>query len=304
MDFYDIAIIGGGPAGLTAALYASRSGLKTVLLEKMGMGGQAALTHTIDNYPGVPEVHGAELGIRMASQAEKFGVVTVYDEVQDIDLDKKIIKTAYSGEIQAATIVLSMGASSKKLGLEAEERLTGRGVSYCAVCDGAFFKGKIVAVVGGGNTAVEDALYLTRFVKKVYLIHRRDEFRASKILSDTVKNNQSVEIIWNAVVTDIKGENKVEGITVKDVKSGEMRDITLDGLFVAIGQKPKSDIVKGKVETDEEGYIKTDDEMRTDKEGVYAAGDIRIKTYRQIVTATSDGAIAALNAGHYLSSKV
>jgi thioredoxin reductase (NADPH) len=298
-QIYDVAIIGGGPAGLTSALYSARGGLKTILIEKLGMGGQAALTYSIDNYPGVPDVSGIELGTKMASQIEKFGVEVVYDEVKDVDVKEKVITTEYSGEIRAKSIILAMGATSKLIGVSGEVKLTGRGVCYCAVCDGAFFKDKVVAVVGGGNTAVEDALYLTRFASKVYLIHRRNEFRASKVLSDTVKNS-SVKIIWDTVVLSINGENKVKGITIKNVHTSDVRDIELDGVFVAIGQTPKSELVKDKVEINAEGYIVADEDMKTNVPGIYAAGDIRVKNFRQIVTATADGAIASLAIGHYL----
>ena len=298
---YDIAIIGGGPAGLTCALYSARGGLSTVIIEKTGMGGQAALTQTIDNYPGIDEVQGFELGMKMEAQIRKFDVEIVYDEVTDIDMVNKVIKTSYSGDINTKTIVLAMGASPKKLGIVGEEKFTGHGVCYCAICDGAFFKGKPVVVLGGGNTAVEDALYLTRFASKVYLVHRRGELRASKILADTIKNS-SVEIIWDTITEKINGENKVSSITIKNVKTNEMKDLAVEGVFIAIGQKPRTDILKGKLTLDEEGYIPTNDVMCTNISGVYAAGDIRTKSYRQIVTATSDGAIASLEASQYLIS--
>lgn len=298
---YDIAIVGGGPAGLTCALYSARGGLKTAIIEMMGMGGQASLTHIVDNYPGVPEVEGIELGSRMSKQIEKFGVEVIYDEVADIDVDNKVIKTSYSDDVSAKTIVIATGASPKKLGVAGEEKYTGRGVCYCAICDGAFFKGKVVAVVGGGNTAVEDALYLTRFASKVYIIHRRNEFRASKILSDSVKNSPIIKL-WDSVVTEIKGDKKVISIKVKNVKTGDEEEIPMDGVFIAIGQKPRTDLLKGKLELNEDGYIVADELMRTSVKGIFAAGDVREKAYRQIVTATADGAIASLEACQYLSS--
>lgn len=299
---YDIAIVGGGPAGLTCALYSARGGLSVALIEMMGMGGQVALTSTVDNYPGVPDIQGIDLGQKMAQQVEKFGVNIIYDEVNEIDLDNKIIKTAYTDNIYSKTIVLSMGAAPRKLSIDGETRLTGRGVCYCAICDGAFFKDKKVIVIGGGNTAVEDALYLTRFASKVFLIHRRNELRASKGLADIIKSSQ-VEIIWDTIPLSINGKDKVEGITIKNVKTEEITDLEMDGVFVAIGQKPRNDLVKDKIALKEDGYVIADENMRTNIEGVYVAGDLRDKDFRQIVTATSDGAIASLAAGQYLVNK-
>lgn len=299
MEIYDIAIIGGGPAGLTCAIYSARGGMKTVLIEKMGIGGQVALTDKIDNYPGVPNIEGIELGMKMAKQVEGFGVDIVYDEVSEIDIDNKIIKTLYTDEIRAKAIVLCMGSSAKKLGVSGEEKLIGRGVGYCAVCDGAFFKGKTVAVVGGGNAAVEDAMYLTRFAKKVYIIHRRDQFRASKILSDAILHSE-VEILWNTVIRSINGDDRVKGITIENIATKEIKELPIDGVFISVGQQPKTELVKDKISLDINGYIITDENMHTSAKGVFAAGDLRVKSFRQIVTATADGAIASLSAGHYL----
>ena len=299
MEIYDIAIIGGGPAGLTCAIYSARGGMKTVLVEKMGIGGQVALTDKIDNYPGVPNIEGIELGMKMAKQVEGFGVDIVYDEVSEIDIDNKIIKTLYTDEIRAKAIVLCMGSSAKKLGVSGEEKLIGRGVGYCAVCDGAFFKGKTVAVVGGGNAAVEDAMYLTRFAKKVYIIHRRDQFRASKILSDAILHSE-VEILWNTVIRSINGDDRVKGITIENIATKEIKELPIDGVFISVGQQPKTELVKDKISLDINGYIITDENMHTSAKGVFAAGDLRVKSFRQIVTATADGAIASLSAGHYL----
>lgn len=299
MEIYDIAIIGGGPAGLTCAIYSARGGMKTVLIEKMGIGGQVVLTDKIDNYPGVPNIEGIELGMKMAKQVEGFGVDIVYDEVSEIDIDNKIIKTLYTDEIRAKAIVLCMGSSAKKLGVSGEEKLIGRGVGYCAVCDGAFFKGKTVAVVGGGNAAVEDAMYLTRFAKKVYIIHRRDQFRASKILSDAILHSE-VEILWNTVIRSINGDDRVKGITIENIATKEIKELPIDGVFISVGQQPKTELVKDKISLDINGYIITDENMHTSAKGVFAAGDLRVKSFRQIVTATADGAIASLSAGHYL----
>ena len=299
MEIYDIAIIGGGPAGLTCAIYSARGGMKTVLIEKMGIGGQVVLTDKIDNYPGVPNIEGIELGMKMAKQVEGFGVDIVYDEVSEIDIDNKINKTLYTDEIRAKAIVLCMGSSAKKLGVSGEEKLIGRGVGYCAVCDGAFFKGKTVAVVGGGNAAVEDAMYLTRFAKKVYIIHRRDQFRASKILSDAILHSE-VEILWNTVIRSINGDDRVKGITIENIATKEIKELPIDGVFISVGQQPKTELVKDKISLDINGYIITDENMHTSAKGVFAAGDLRVKSFRQIVTATADGAIASLSAGHYL----
>lgn len=299
---YDIAIIGGGPGGLTAAIYAVRGGFKTVIIEKTGMGGQAALTSSIENYPGIPEITGYELGQKMAEQAEKIGAETIYDEVKEINFDTKIITTLYSGDISASAIILATGAVPRKLGIPGEDKFAGRGVSYCAVCDGAFFKQKTVAVVGGGNTALEDAIYLTRFASNVYIIHRRKEFRGSRILVEQMKKTQVTPVL-DSVLTSIEGDGKVNQINVKNVVTGESDIIKADGVFIAIGRQPVTELAGKALSMDENGYIITDEEMRTSVDGVFAAGDLRKKTYRQIVTATSDGAIAALSAIHYINSR-
>ncbi len=298
---YDVIILGAGPAGLTAGIYAARGGLKTVIVESKAVGGQAALTAEIENYPGFKNISGFELTSLMQSQCENLGVEFVYDIPSELDLqsDVKTVKTAYSGTLEGKTVIIATGALPRTLGVERENAFIGGGVSYCATCDGAFFKGKPVAVVGGGNTAVEDALYLKNFASEVYLIHRRDALRASAVLSDKIKSSD-VKILWDTVVTELVGDNKLQAVLVKNVKTGETERVDCNGLFVAVGQKPASEGLTG-VELDQNGYVITDDAMRTNLQGVFAAGDIRKKTLRQVVTATADGAIAAESAIAYLA---
>ncbi len=298
---YDVIILGAGPAGLTAGIYAARGGLKTVIVESKAVGGQAALTAEIENYPGFKNISGFELTSLMQSQCENLGVEFVYDIPSELDLqsDVKTVKTAYSGTLEGKTVIIATGALPRTLGVERESAFIGGGVSYCATCDGAFFKGKPVAVVGGGNTAVEDALYLKNFASEVFLIHRRDALRASAVLSDKIKSS-GVKILWDSVVTELVGDNKLQAVLVKNVKTGETERVDCNGLFVAVGQKPASEGLAG-VELDPNGYVITDDAMRTNLQGVFAAGDIRKKTLRQVVTATADGAIAAESAIAYLA---
>lgn len=298
---YDVIILGAGPAGLTAGIYAARGGLKTVIVESKAVGGQAALTAEIENYPGFKNISGFELTSLMQSQCENLGVEFVYDIPSELDLqsDVKTVKTAYSGTLEGKTVIIATGALPRTLGVERESAFIGGGVSYCATCDGAFFKGKPVAVVGGGNTAVEDALYLKNFASDVFLIHRRDALRASAVLSDKIKSS-GVKILWDSAVTELVGDNKLQAILVKNVKTGETERVDCNGLFVAVGQKPASEGLAG-VELDQNGYVITDDAMRTNLQGVFAAGDIRKKTLRQVVTATADGAIAAESAIAYLA---
>jgi len=292
---YDIIIIGAGPAGLNAALYASRAGKKTLVLEKTFAGGQAATTYEVDNYIGVEKCDGAALAMKMASQATSLGAKIKYEDVLDINIEEKRIKTQ-KNEYKSKAIILSMGANPKKLGLENEDKLRGRGVSYCATCDGNFFKEKIACVVGGGDTALEDAIYLSALCKKVYLIHRRNSFRAVSLLINKVEENSKIECIFDSTVEKINGDNIMESIVVKNVKTNEETKIDTNALFVAIGTSPNTDIVKDKITLDENGYIITDENMKTSADGVFAAGDIRQKTLRQIITAASDGAVAANSA--------
>ncbi|HIS58703.1 MAG TPA: thioredoxin-disulfide reductase [Candidatus Limadaptatus stercoravium] len=297
---YDLIILGAGPAGLTAGIYAARGGLNAVIVESKAVGGQAALTAEIENYPGFASVSGYELVSLMQAQCEALGVSFVFDAPVALALegDVKRVDTAYSGTLEARAVILATGALPRTLGIERESELLGGGVSYCATCDGAFFRGKPVAVVGGGNTAVEDALYLEKFASEVYLIHRRDALRADAILADRVKNS-GVHIVWDSVVTALDGDKKLQSVTLKNVKSGDTSSLAVNGLFVAVGQKPATEGLTG-VELDG-GYIVTDSEMRTSLPGVFAAGDVRKKTLRQVVTAAADGAVAAESAIKFLN---
>jgi thioredoxin reductase (NADPH) len=299
---YDMAVIGGGPGGYTAALYAARAGLRTLVLEKLSPGGQMALTSTIDNYPGFPQgVDGWELSQAMAEGAQRFGAETEMAEVYSVDLTAapKAIETS-EGSFLAKTVVIATGAGPRLLGISGEEAFTGRGVNYCAHCDGMFYKGKTVAVVGGGNSAVADALYLARLCKKVYLIHRRDTLRATKVYHDTLFHTENIEFVPDSQVTALQGEDRLSGITLENLRDGSQTEVACDGLFVSIGRKPATALVEGQLELDPQGYIPADETTRTAIPGVFAVGDIRTKALRQIVTATSDGANAAHFAEEYL----
>ncbi len=295
---YDVLIIGGGPAGLTAALYAARSRLKAVVLERGMAGGQAATTHKIENYPGFPDgILGPDLGQALEQQATNFGAEFVQTEIEGVDLsgDLKTVK-AYEGEYKGRTLILATGADPKKLGVKGEEELRGRGVSYCATCDGAFFKDQEVIVVGGGDAAVEEALFLTRFAKKVSIVHRRDQLRAAPVIQERAKANEKVAFIWDSVVDEIKGEKHVEGVVVKNVKTGETKTVPAAGIFIYVGLVPNTALLKGQVGMDPQGYILAGEDTMTSKPGVFAAGDCRKKPLRQVVTAVSDGAVAAMAA--------
>lgn len=297
---HDLLILGAGPAGLTAGIYGARGGLKTVIVERKSFGGQAAITPEVENYPGVQHTDGFTLTFTMEQQARSFGVDFVYDEVESVSLDGdvKSVTTKNNGVIEAKTIIIACGAEAKKLGVDGETSLIGKGISYCATCDGRFFKGRPVAVVGGGNTAVEDALYLSAFASEVYLIHRRDQLRASAVLADKVKNS-SVHILWDSVVESLDGD-PLEKINVKNVKTGETTALDVACVFVAVGQTPASTMFADKV-AHENGYILADENMATSVAGVFVAGDIRKTPLRQIVTACADGAIAAESAIKYLA---
>jgi thioredoxin reductase (NADPH) len=302
MSHYDCLIIGGGPAGLTAGLYASRAGLKTALVEGMFTGGQIITTDRLENYPGFPEgVGGADFAALIERQAARNGLEVLYEQAEAADVagPVKTIRTS-AGEHTARALILCMGAEPRRLGLPNEDALRGRGVSYCATCDGAFFRGKKVAVVGGGDTACQEAAYLGRMAEKVYLVHRRDELRASAVVAQRVKTDDKVEILWDSVVDGIDAGDAVNGVKIKNVKTGEARGVALEGLFVAIGVIPRSELVKDMVELTEAGQIKTDRHMRTNVAGVFAAGDVRDTPLRQVVTACADGAIAANAASDYL----
>mgnify|MGYP000512739087 CR=1 FL=1 len=299
---WDVAIIGAGPAGLSAGLYCARAKLSTVIIEKMYPGGQAALTHKIENYPGFTEgINGAELTENMKKQAEKFGANIINGEVQGIEKQgDKFLINLKNETLEASSVILAMGAQARKLGIEDEERFVGKGISYCATCDGAFYVGSPVAMVGGGDTAIEEALFLTRFASKIYVIHRRDQLRATKILQERSFKNEKIEFIWNSIVKGIKGDPMVQEVLLEDVKTGEQRTLSVDGLFVAIGWEPNTGIVKDLLKLDDQGYIITDENMQTDIPGLFAAGDVRKKPLRQVVTAVADGAIAAVSAEKYL----
>ena len=301
---YDILIIGGGPAGYTAALYGARSGFSTAVLEKLSPGGQMATTSDVENYPGFPGVvDGFELGERMQEGAEKAGAETVYAEVTKLDLsaNPKVAETS-EGTFLGRTVILATGAHPRKLGIPQEDGLVNRGVAYCATCDGSFYKDKEVAVNCGGNTAVGDALYLAKLASKVYLIHRRDTLRATPVYLQRLKD-AGVEIIWNSVVAGLQADKKLTGLELKNVKTGETSVLPVDGLFVAIGQLPENDLVKGQVETDRNGYIVAGEDTKTSVPGVFAVGDVRTKAVRQIITAAADGAVAVHFAEEYLNEK-
>lgn len=301
---YDMIIIGGGPGGYTAALYAARAGLDVILLEKLSAGGQMALTHQIDNYPGFEDgVDGFELAEKMQRQAERFGAQTEYAEVSRVDLSAqpKIVESS-EGTFYGRTVVLATGAGPRELGLPREKELVGHGVAYCAACDGMFFRNKTVVVVGGGNSAVADALLLSRVAKRVILVHRRDSLRAEKIYHDQLQKAENVEFRWNSVVTELLHEQKVTGIRLQDVQSGEESVLSCDGVFVSVGRKPATELVRGQVDLDRDGYIVAGENTRSNIPGVYAVGDVRTKPLRQIVTAVADGAMAVHAAEAYLSA--
>ncbi|RNC28797.1 MAG: Thioredoxin reductase [Candidatus Dichloromethanomonas elyunquensis] len=300
---YDLIIIGGGPAGLTAAIYAARGGLKSAVLESMMPGGQAAATEKIENFPGFPEgVSGFDLMNSFYQQALHQGAEFIFQQVQSMELSgpaKKII----TGEqtLEARAVIIAAGSKPTFLGVKGEEPFHGRGVSYCATCDGAFYKEKTVAVVGGGNAALEEGVYLTKFASQVYIIHRRDEFRASYVAIERAKENPKVRVILNTVVEEITGHDKVEKILLKNVKTEEKKELGVDGVFVYIGTQPNTNFISGYFQTDEKGYILTDGLLRTNMQGVFAAGDIRNTPLRQVATAVGDGALAAVQVEKYLA---
>jgi len=301
---YDTIIVGGGPAGLSAGIYAMRARLKTVMIERFMPGGQMMVTDFVENYPGFPEgIPGQNLSSEMEKQARLLGLEILSEEVLSVNLNakEKIIATA-NGEFRAPTIIFSVGTTPRLLNVPGEGKYLGRGVSTCATCDGPFFRDKEVAVIGGGNTALQDAVFLTKFASKVTIIHRRDALRATKILQERAFKNPKIEFAWNSVVEEVQGNTKVEGIIIRDVKTGVTRTIPIDGLFVLIGTLPNTDFLKGLIKLDDWGYILTDEEMQTNIPGVYAAGDCRHKTLRQMVTAAADGAIAAVAAEQYIAS--
>lgn len=296
-------VIGGGPGGYTAALYAARAGLDVVVLEKLSAGGQMALTTQIDNYPGFPDgIDGFTLGENMQRQAERFGVKTELAEVVSARLDRQIKEVQTDeGAFYGKTVVISTGAGPRELGVSGEKAYVGRGVNYCAACDGMFYKGKTVVVVGGGNSAAADALILSRIAKKVILVHRRDTLRATKVYHEPLMNAPNVEFRWNSTVSELLRDSKVTGVRIEDVSTGEMADIDCDGIFVSIGRTPASGLAEGQLELDPGGYILADESTRTSVPGVFAVGDVRTKVLRQVVTAVADGAMAAHYAEEYLA---
>ena len=301
---YDTVIIGGGPAGFSAALYAARAGLDTLVLERGAVGGQAAITGIIENYPGFDDgISGFELATRMQNGAQAAGAKTEYREVISLDPceDIKKIETD-SGSIFARTVIIAVGADPRRLGLDREEEFTGAGIHYCAHCDGRFYKGKTVAVVGGGNSAAEDALYLSRIAKKVYLIHRRDSLRATKIYLDPLFSAENIEILWNSTPSALLGEERFIGARLKNTQDGSERELSLDALFVSIGRVPATSFLPESIEL-WDGYVRADETTQTSLGGVFAAGDVRTKSLRQVITAAADGAIAAEAAAKYLFSK-
>ena len=300
---YDVLVLGGGPAGYSAALYTARAGLDTLVLEKICPGGQMATTDIIDNYPGFDTgIDGIELGMKMAAGAERFGAKSAYAEVTKVDLAsavKRVITT--NGEYLAKTVIIATGASPRPLGLAGEDALIGRGVHYCAHCDGRFYKGKTVMVVGGGNSAASDALYLSGLAEKVIVVHRRDTLRATKIYHAPLMRAENVEFYWNSKISEILADKRVNAVKVTDLITGEEREVKIDGLFVSIGRQPATELFAGQIELDAHGYITADESTKTGLDGVFAAGDVRTKELRQVVTAAADGAVAAHMAETYIA---
>ena len=300
---FDMIVVGGGPAGYTAALYAARAGLDTLVLEKLSAGGQMALTEAIDNYPGYEDgIDGFTLAEKMQRQAERFGARTEYAQVERMDLtaDPKVLETS-EGPFAARTVVLATGAGPRELGLAGEKALVGRGVAYCAACDGMRYKGRTVVVVGGGNSAAADALLLSRIAEKVILVHRRDQLRATKVYHAPLMQAENVEFRWNSTITELLHEGKLTGVRLKDVHTGAESILPCDGLFISVGRKPATELVRGQLELDAGGYVAAGETTETSLPGVYAAGDVRTKPLRQVVTAVADGAMAVHMAEKYLA---
>jgi len=305
-DIYDVIIIGGGPAGLTAGIYTSRARLSSLLIEKLGIGGQAAITDRIENYPGfIGGISGPELVHNMGEQAKSFGMRTVFGEVTNIEVsDESTIKKIFVNDdpepYQCLSLIIAAGHEQRKLGVPGEEEYTGKGVSYCATCDGAFFRDLSVAVVGGGDVALEEALFLTRFVKKAHVIHRRDRLRATKILQERALSNEKIEFVFDSVLDEISGQTTLDSVKVRNLKTGERKDLGVNGVFVFIGWIPSLSFLGDIVEKSEDGYVIVDKEMGTSREGIFACGDCCKKKLRQIVAACGDGATAAFSAQHYV----
>lgn len=300
---YDMVVVGGGPGGYTAALYAARSGLDTLVLEKLSAGGQMALTEAIDNYPGFEEgIDGFTLAEKMQRQAERFGAKSEYAEVERVDLaaSPKVLETS-AGVFYGRTVALATGAGPRELGLANEAALTGRGVAYCAACDGMRYRGRTVVVVGGGNSAAGDALALSRVAKKVILVHRRDSLRATKVYHEPLMRAENIEFRWNSAVTELLGGDRLTGVRLRDLRTGEETQLDCDGLFISVGRKPATELVQDQLELDRGGYIVADETTKTSLPGVYAVGDVRTKPLRQVVTAVADGAMAVHMAEEYLA---
>lgn len=300
---YDVIIVGAGPAGMTAAVYTSRANMSTLMIERGIPGGQMANTEEIENYPGFASILGPDLSTKMFEHAQNFGAEYAYGDIKEVR-DGHPYKTVVAGdkEYLGKSVIIASGAEHRLLGVPGEKELSGRGVSYCAVCDGAFFRNKELVVIGGGDSAVEEAVFLTRFATKVTIIHRRDSFRAQKILQKRAMENEKIEIIWNSVVKEIRGENVVNSVLIQDTVTGEEREYPTNGAFIYVGMDPLSSSVTGLGITNEAGYILTDEKMKTVVPGIFAAGDVREKMLRQVVTATGDGSIAAQSAQHYVEN--
>ncbi len=305
-DTYDLIIIGGGPGGLTAGIYAMRAAMKTVLIEKGAHGGQMTMSDEVENYPGFEQITGMELSMKFAEHARSYGMEMISEEVEAVDpgLDFHEVRLAGGKTLRGYAVILAAGGSPKKLGISGEEAYYGKGVSYCAVCDGFFFREKTVAVIGGGDTACEEALYLAKLAKQVYLIHRRDEFRASKILQKRVADECKIEVLWNTVVTEILADAAgVNAVDLKDTQSGETRKLDVDGAFIFIGFNPNNTLVPAGVKMNANGYVVTDEKCETAIPGLFVIGDLREKYARQIVISAADGATAALAAAHFVETK-
>lgn len=299
---YDVIILGGGPAGFSAGIYAARGNVKTAIVDISMMGGQPSNYLELENYPGFDLIGGYDLMEKFEAHADKFGVEKFpMQEIQKIELNSDIKKIITNDKVfNAKTVIIATGAQPQKLNIAGEKEFIGRGVSYCAVCDGAFYREKTVAVVGGGNAAVEEAIYLTRFANKVYVIHRRDKLRADKIVQERAFKNPKIEFIWNSVATEINGTNNVEKLLIKNVQTNEIKELKVDGVFPYIGFSPNVDLINGQIQQNEQGFIKTDEYLNTSIKGVYAIGDVRETPLRQVITAAADGAIAAVSAIKYL----